>query len=109
MDYVPFDKVWEMTGGPIYNDTPGAQPPVTFDDERQKDLRIVGLRKTKATIFWRPTLKEDKGSYKYDKDDIDWDKINELFDKMEKWFPKLKFKDRHRIQTHDQSCSYEPY
>ena len=99
--------VWELTNGGTKSDSPHI--PIEFNPERKDAVRVIPLRKVKATIFWRPDFDDETGKWVYNKKDIDMDKVKLLESKMEEYFPRLKFKKKNGKQVHDPSCDYDPY
>lgn len=81
-----------MTKGGTLQDPTKSHVPIKFIFEGKADVHRVALRKTKATIFWRPDYNEDTGKYKYNKKSVDWDKVVALRDQIDNSFPGLSFK-----------------
>lgn len=98
-----------MNGGPTPVDWSEKFVQVEFEPPGKYKIHRLAVRKTKATIFWRPTFNEKTQKFYYDKDAVDWYKIQELQDKMDKWFPGLNFKTKNSKQVHTATCDYLPY
>lgn len=109
VESVSAKKVWDMTKGGEYQDPETSDVLIKFPLPGKDDIHRVALRKTKATIFWRPDYDEQAGKYKFNKKSIDWDKILALRDKVDELFPGLSFKKKNVKQFHHSSCNYDPY